>query len=113
MGPRWTALSGTVTTSLERPHQCADIDREAGPECAVLVLERRLEADGAAGRIHFVVDQREQAFAQRRLAVGRQRPDLHRPGRQGFFDRGQILLGRGIHDRDRLQLRDLDNSVLV
>ena len=50
---------------------------------------------------------------QRLLAVRAVGRDLQRPRLQGLVDGGQLLLGCGEDHRDRLQLRDGEDAVLV
>ena len=103
------ALDGAVGYDgdlLQRVDQQAGRDREAGPQGAVRILERRLHADGAARRVDRVVDDGEMALRKRPQPVRTQGGYRRDAGRQRLVDLRHVLLRRREHDRDRLQLND-------
>ena len=97
---------------LQRLHQQPGRDRLARPQGVVLVVEHRLEADGAAGGVDLIVDHRQRTFRQRLLAVGRDRDHLERLTGLGLVDVGQLLFRRGEDHGDRLDLGDRHDAGL-
>ena len=94
-------------------HHQACRHRQARPERVVLVREARFQLDGAAGHVHLVVDELQRAFAQPLLAVGAERSHLEGASLQAVIDVGELLLGRGEDDGDRLHLSDGEDACLV
>ena len=78
----------------------------------VLVVEHRLEADGAAGSVDLIVDHRQGTIRQRFPAVGRERGHFQRLLCLRFVDGGQLVFGRRENHGDRLDLRDGDDAGL-
>ena len=88
-------------------------NRQTRPEDIVLVLERRLHLNGAAGEIDLVVDDRQVTFGKRLGPIRRERPDRHLTRIQSFVDTLYMLFRGGEHDRNRLQFHDRDDPVRV
>ena len=77
------------------------------------IVEACLQPDSSARRIDLIVEELQRALAERLLSVRAVGRHLQRAGFERIVDRGQLLFGRGENHRDRLQLSDRQDAVLV
>src|SRR5262245_64370296 len=89
------------------------VDELARPQRMVLVRKSRLQAYRPRRLIDLVVDERERAFGELRLVVATEGNHFERPLGHRMRNVRQCILGQAEDERDRLDLREQDETGLI